>query len=130
MRALLWILLGLVIGAFAAISVANALQAGSAVHKGVMHLMKYHVGEARKVLTADSCKAAPTGHFEALAILSRDISPVYQPIGERDELFGQYAEKLVSVTASAPGAAQDCATGKEQLGLINERCSACHRDFK
>ena len=28
MRALLWILLGLVIGAFAAISVANALQAG------------------------------------------------------------------------------------------------------
>lgn len=130
MRALAWILLGLVIGAFAALSMANAMQAAGAVHKGAMNMLKYHVGEARKVLTAEQCQQAPTHHFEAIAVLSRNVGPIFLPIGERDELFGQYADQLVSTAAAAPAAAVDCATGTEQLGLIHERCSACHRDFK
>ena len=93
MRALLWILLGLVIGAFAAISVANALQAGSAVHKGVMHLMKYHVGEARKVLTAfvqdGRLTSIPSSHGKRLVILDW-LAQLFEP-GRR------YSEQMVNL---------------------------------
>lgn len=130
MRALGWILLGLLVGALAALSAANALQAAGALNRGVMNMMKYHLGEARKVLTAEQCSQPPTQHFEALAVLGRDVGPIYLPIGERDELFDQYTKDLVEATAAAAAGNSDCAQASERLALIGDACQACHRDFK
>nr|WP_282452944.1 cytochrome c [Lysobacter sp. CAU 1642] len=126
-----WILLGLMIGAFATLSVLNALRPATAFPKGVMALFGHHLGAARDQVTAGKCDADLARHVEALAILSRDVRPAFLPIGEQDELFGDYADKLQQAAESARQTAlTDCAEAGEALGRIGDSCKACHRDFK
>jgi hypothetical protein len=131
MKALAWILLGLLIGAFATVSALNALRPATAFPKGVMALLQHHLGSAREQVSAGRCDAQLAQHVEALAVLSRDIKPAFLPIGEQDELFAQYADQLRAAADTANATAlSDCAIATEQLGQVGDGCKACHRDFK
>lgn len=131
MKAIAWILLGLLIGSFATLSVLNALRPATAFPKGVMALFQHHLGEAREQVTAGRCDAQLAAHVESLAVLARDIRPAFMPISEQDAQFGRYADQFLA-TASAAQTSQlaDCPTAAEQISLIGDACKACHRDYK
>lgn len=131
MRALAWILLGLVIGSFATLSAMNALRARSAVPHGLMAMMGHHMGTARDDVTATQCSGQARQSMEVLALLARDVKPVFLADGAEDEQFARYADDLVAATRDAmavPGA--DCAMLREPLSKIGDTCKACHRDYK
>lgn len=131
MRALAFILLGLVIGAFATVSVINALRPATAFPKGVMALMGHHMGKAREAATATTCPADIAEHIEALAVLARDIKPAFLPIGDHEAAFVRYADDFRAAAEAARGATfADCKAATEALGTIGDGCKACHRDFK
>lgn len=131
MKALLWILLGLVVGAFGMLSAINALRPATAFPKGVMALFQHHLGAARDQVSAGTCDAKLAAHVEALAVIARDVRPAFLPIGEGDEQFGRYADQLLGTAQQA--LTQDlsnCTVAAEQVGLIGDGCKACHREFK
>ncbi len=131
MRALAWILLGLVIGSFATLSAMNALRAGSAVPHGLMAMLGHHMDAARTDVTAAQCSGQARQSMEVMALLARDVKPVFLVGDAQDEQFARYADDLVAATRSAmaiPGA--DCAMLSEPLSKIGDACKACHRDYK
>lgn len=131
MKALAWILLGLLIGSVATVSTLNALRPATAYPRGVMALLQHHLGEARSQATAGRCDAQLAAHVEALAVLSRDIRPAFPPLGEADEHFVRYADQFRSAAETAHGSAlADCAVAVEQIGKMGDGCKACHRDYK
>lgn len=131
MKALAWILLGLLIGSFATVSVLNALRPASALPKGVMALFQYHIGAAREQVTAGRCDAALAGHIEALEVISRDVRPAFAEMVAHDEVFARYADQLSAASREArAGNLGDCKVAAERLSVIGDGCKACHRDYK
>ena len=131
MKALAWILLGLLIGSFATVSVLNALRPASAFPKGVMALFQHHLGAAREQVTAGRCDAALAGHFEALEVIARDVRPAFAEMVEHDEVFARYADQLAAATRDArAGNLADCKQAGERLAAIGDGCKACHREYK
>lgn len=131
MKALAWILLGLLIGSFATVSVLNALRPATAFPKGVMALFQHHLGSAREQVTAGRCDADLGAHFEALDVLARDVRPAFAAMVEHDQVFARYADDLVAATARARALEEgDCKLAAEQLSLVGDGCKACHREYK
>lgn len=131
MRVLAWILLGLAIGAVASVSALNAINARNAVPHGVMSLLGYHMGHARNAVTGDVCPSDVRHHFEAIAVLARDVDATLQAPGEKDEQFSRYAADLVAAADAARAIeGNDCAAFKEPFSTLGGTCQACHRDYK
>jgi hypothetical protein len=131
MKALAWILLGLLIGSFATVSVLNALRPATAFPRGVMALFQHHLGGARTQVTAGRCDAMLARHIEALDLLARDVRPAFAALVEHDEVFARYADGLSAATAHARSVdLADCRLAAEQVSLIADGCKACHREYK
>ncbi len=131
MKALAWILLGLLIGSFATLSALNALRPATAFPKGVMALFQHHLGKARDQVTSGRCDAQLAAHVEALALLARDIRPAFHPVSQDDAQFGRYADQFRDAAETAKASDLSiCPTAAEQISLIGDGCKACHRDYK
>lgn len=131
MKALAWILLGLLIGSFATVSVLNALRPATAFPKGVMALFQHHLGAAREQVTAGRCDAELAAHFEALEVIARDVRPAFAEMVEHDEVFANYADQLSAATRDARAAeVSDCKLAGERLSAVGDGCKACHREYK
>jgi hypothetical protein len=131
MKALAWILLGLLTGSFATVSALNALRPATAFPRGVMALFQHHLGSARDQVTAGRCDATLASHFEALDVLARDVRPAFSALVEHDQVFARYADKLAVTTSHARALdLSDCRLAAEQVSLIGDGCKACHREYK
>jgi hypothetical protein len=131
MRAIAFILLGLLIGAMATVSVLNALRPATAFPKGVMALLQHHLCAAREIAGGPQCSTGMAEHLEAIAVLARDIKPAFLPIGDQEASFVRYADDFRAAAEAARGARfADCKAATEALGTIGDGCKACHRDFK
>ncbi|GIX35774.1 MAG: hypothetical protein KatS3mg126_1553 [Lysobacteraceae bacterium] len=130
MRALVWILLGLLAGSVATLSILNALRPATAFPRGVMAVLQHHLGAANEAVSQGRCDAASARHFEALALLAEDVVPAFAPLAGEDEVFARYAAQLVETTRAAQGTTDACRNAAAQLGAIKDACKACHRDYR
>ena len=131
MRAIAWILLGLLIGIFAGTSAYKALRAHTALQRGLMQTTGFHLGQLREASKTKDCLTASAPHRQALALLAHDIKPAFGEFVGQDEVFVGYADKLITATEHArdnPGA--DCEALAAAIGPIKDACQACHRDYK
>ena len=129
MRSVLILLAGLLVGALAAFSAANALRQRNAWPRGVMAVMQHHLGELRRLQRAGNCQAAATApHWQRLAQIGADIGPS-QPGFAPD--YHDQARRFVALAgghAAAPPA--DCKALDAPLQQVAEACQNCHRDYR
>lgn len=131
-RYLFLFLLGLVIGAVAAVMLLRALQArADPFPDALMNVMAHQSGALRDAAKANRCTGNDTlPRLQSLRALANDIEPAFPGLTD-DARFGTAASGLRAVLDEALAAPpQDCA----QLAAVNERvgegCKACHRDFR
>lgn len=130
MRMLLLFALGLAIGAFAAVTVANGLRRRDAYPRGVMNVMAHHLGRLQAALRDGQCPAAATGHaFARLDAVSAEIDDAFPGLMRRDTQFRSYAGRLHEALAPAANAA-DCKTLAARVTRVADACDACHRDYR
>jgi len=131
MRYVVCVVVGVLIGALCAMTVASVLGARNAWPRAVMTVMQHEFAGARESVHAGHCADAEIASASAhLKLLSADIEPALLAPGAHDRVFSQYAEDLRKeiATLDMPGA--DCAARSEALTRIGHACDACHRDYK
>ena len=131
MRFLVCLIVGALVGAMCAMTVANVLAKRNAWPRAVMSVMQHELGSAREGVRAGRCAEGDIASNAAhLKLLSADIEPALLKPGAHDRVFSQYADDLRReiATLDAPGA--DCAARSEVLTKIGQACEACHRDYK
>ena len=132
MRALIYILIGLLSGALLTSMLINSLSKGSEFPKGVMAVQGHHFGALNKLAKDNRC--SPTEiqpHLISMRILAGDIEPAFQSLGDSDPQFVRYAADLRRVLdlqlAKGIGNCADLATS---VSSIKQACENCHRDYK
>lgn len=131
-RYLFLFLLGLAVGAVAAVMGLRALQARSDPFPGaLMHVLAHQSGQLRDASKANRCTASDTlPRLQSLRALSNDLESAFPGLAS-DARFGEAASGLrASLDQALLVPPTDCA----QLALVNQSigdgCKACHRDFK
>lgn len=130
MRYLICLILGLVVGAIAASTLANISARRTAWPRGLMNVMQHELGDARSAARAGRCNAPDTPSAAAhLRLLASDIEPALLAPGTRDRVFSQYNSDLRAALANWDTGA-DCARQGEALTVVANACEACHRDYR
>lgn len=129
MRALLILLGGLLIGALVAFSAANALHQRNAWPRGVMAVLRHHLGELRQLQRRNDCAPAKTAlHFQRLAQTGADIGPAF---ADEKPDFHDQARRFVDLTgrlgADAP---LGCQALDQALRQSSEACESCHLRYR
>ncbi|KAF1697754.1 hypothetical protein [Pseudoxanthomonas koreensis] len=131
-RYLFLFLLGLVVGAIAAVMGLRALQArADPFPDALMNVMAHQGGALRNAAKANRCSTSDSlPRLHSLRALANDLEPAFPGLTD-DTRFGTAASGLRAVLDEALATPpQDCA----QLATLNERigegCKACHRDFR
>lgn len=131
MRYLVCIVVGTLIGALCAMTVASVLGARNAWPRAVMTVMQHEFAGVRESVHAQRCTDADVAPASAhLKLLAADIEPALLAPGAHDRVFSQYAEDLRREIASLDVPGADCAARSEALTRIGHACDACHRDYK
>jgi cytochrome c556 len=132
MKSVILMVLGLVIGAFGAVTALSALQRGTPLSKGMMSVMDHHLAALREMPPDGTCRAAEIQpHLRMLRALSDDMDDAFLPSGGDDALFERriddFAARADAAIASAPS---DCAALSTVTAQIGDSCKGCHRDFR
>ena len=131
-RYLFLFLLGLVVGAVAAVMLLRALQARKdPFPDALMNVMAHQHGALRDSAKPNRCTGNDSlPRLQSLRALANDVEPAFPGLAD-DARFGAAASGLRAVLDEALATPpQDCA----QLAAVNQRigegCKACHQDFR
>lgn len=132
MRALIYILIGLLSGALLTSMLMKKLGQGSEFPKGVMAVQAHHFGALNKLAKDNRCTGGEIQpHLISMRILAGDIEPAFQSLSDSDPQFVRYAADLRRVLdlqlAKGIGNCADLATS---VSSIKQACENCHRDYK
>ena len=125
-------LVGLVVGAVAAVMGMRALEARrDPFPHALMHVQQYHLAQLKKNLDANRCNATDTlPHLAALRMTSDDIEAAFPDLRD-DARFGKAAGQLRATLdgarANPPMNCQGLGTAAQDIG---NACKACHQDFR
>lgn len=131
-RYLFLFLLGLVIGAVAAVMGLRALQArADPFPDALMNVLAHQSGQLRDAAKANRCTTSDTlPRLQTLRALSNDLEAAFPGLAT-DQRFGQAASglraKLDEALANPPA---DCAQLTATTQDIGAGCKACHQDFR
>lgn len=129
MRAVILIVIGLVVGAFATHMLERTINARHAYPRAVMDIMAHHYGAMKNGVKNKQCDAGTTaGHLESMYVVSRDIGAAF---GTDDAHFNDLADKLhVSLQDASQNPPADCDTLATALDAIHQHCSDCHMEYR
>lgn len=129
MRHVLLLLLGVVIGTLAAISMSNAISQRNPVPRAVMVMMAYHQGQLNRALRSGQCSSAGmTTELQLMDASAVSIPAVFQGF---DQGFGQAAVRLRQKIAQAAATQSSvCQAWQAPLAGVKEACEACHRQYR
>jgi cytochrome c556 len=130
MRNLILLLVGIAVGAFAAVNVVNALRQRDAYARGLMNVMQHHQSTLRQELQRKHCDANTTA--AALAGLQQSANGLEEalyPDAIADAPFREYAQSLRDAVTATSGSA-DCPSLAPRVGKIGAACDACHRQYR
>ncbi len=129
MRAVILIIIGLVVGAFATHMLERTVNARHAYPRAVMHLMGHHFGAMKNSVKNKQCDAGATaGHLETMYVVSRDIGPAF---GTDDTHFNDLAARLhTSLDKASRNPPASCEALAATLDDVGQHCSDCHMEYR
>ena len=132
MRALIYILIGLLAGALLTSMLMKKLSQGSEFPKGVMAVQAHHFGALNKLAKDNRCTGAEIQpHLISMRILASDIEPAFKSLSEEDMQFGRNSADLRRVLdLQLAKSISNCADLATATSAIEQACDNCHRDYK
>ncbi|MBK9495042.1 MAG: hypothetical protein BWZ07_01151 [Alphaproteobacteria bacterium ADurb.BinA280] len=132
MRALAFLVVGLMLGALISVTALNVLNRGPQTHKAVMLMMKYQVDTARSVIDPGCPNGASAQRqFATLRALSDDLDAIFVPRGFDKELFGKQSQQMRDRLDKALQTDwSGCPQQVEALNLVRQGCKSCHDEFE
>ncbi len=128
MRYVVCIVLGLLIGAIAAVTATNILASQRDPYPdSLMQVMSHELGAAKKAAELPACNDNRYA-LDKLSMLSDDIIIAMPDSGEPDRVFHQYITNLHDKVEIARQA--ECVNRKQALVDVKNACSDCHRDYR
>ena len=129
MRSIVILVLGLAIGAIAAVSALNALRQRDAYPRGLMNVMQYHYATLRSDVRGQRCSDSAR-HLAMLKTLTGDIDGAIFPDSSPEPPFLEYETRLTQALDQSSAAAPTCATLAPTLEKITAACDACHHQYR
>lgn len=132
MRALIFILIGLLSGALLTSMLMKRLSLGTEFPKGVMAVQAHHFGALNKLIKDNRCTAGEVQpHLISMRILASDIEPAFNSLAEQDQQFVRYAADLRrTLDLQLAKGIGNCADLATSVSSIKQTCENCHRDYK
>jgi hypothetical protein len=129
MRYLVCLVLGAIVGALFARTLANALQRRNAWPRALMNVMQHELGDARAAAKGTCPSPILQRTSSHLRLFGDDLEPALLTPGSSDRVLRQYiGDFRKAVSAWDP--AVDCRQQAETLTAIANACEACHRDYR
>ncbi|GAB3041727.1 hypothetical protein GCM10027285_29180 [Oleiagrimonas citrea] len=100
--------------------------------RGVMNVMKHHLGALGQAVRQGKCPADATQlHLRRLASIQADIVPAFaNDVGAKPD-FQAHAKKLDDAIEQALQAAPaDCPTLQKAVSNIGGTCKSCHEAYR
>ena len=132
MRALAFIVVGLMLGALISVTALNFLNRGPQTHKALMLMMKYQVDSARAVIDP-RCQNGSNiqRQLTALRSLSADLDPIFFARGFDKELFGKQSQQMRDRVEKALSTDwTSCPQQVEAMNQVRQGCKSCHDEFE
>jgi hypothetical protein len=132
MRALIYILIGLLSGALLTSMLINTLSKGTEFPKGVMAIQGHHFGELNKLMKDNRCTTGEIQqHLLPMRIIASDIEPAFKSLSDSDQQFVRNAADLRRVLdLQLAKGVDNCADLATSVSSIKQSCDNCHRDYK
>lgn len=130
MRAVLFILLGLVIGAVGTVNIMGAINARNPMPKAVMKTLGYHMGQLGDAVKANQCDPVKAQHHLArLQSTASDVIPVFPGMTEKQ--FLDDAKRLqTSLDEAVLAAPTTCETLAAAIKPVGGTCKSCHDQYR
>ncbi len=126
--ALTGVLIGLLIGAMLALSVANNQRYRNIYPRGLMAVMQADLDHIAEAAAANRCEdLANRERLTRLLSLSLDSRSAFR--AEQNEHFGKLDLALQQSLQHAI-ASPDCSTLATRLVDVDRQCEACHREYR
>jgi hypothetical protein len=129
LRYAICIVIGLLVGALSAFSLANTLNRRNAWPRAVMTVMAHDFRSVRDAVETGDC-ADTVDALARMRLVSERIEPAFLPPPASDRVFSQYAGDLHDAVLAAAAAGADCPRLAEAVTPIKNACDACHRDYR
>lgn len=127
MRQIILLVVGLVVGAAAGISVVNMLHQRDAYPRGLMDVMQHHYASLRDDVRRGRCEQSAQ-HVDTLRSLAEEIGPAMYGEDIPDAPFREFESRLAdALSTSTP---RDCKALASQVQKIGAACDACHRQYR
>ena len=132
MKQAVLLMIGLAIGAVAALTVANALRARDAYPRGAMDVMQHHYGSLRENLRAKRCDQQKSAFaLTQLRELSNEIEPAVYPDSTPESAFREFNSRLRdALDAGIAAAPADCTALAVVAEKIGKVCDECHQQYR
>lgn len=132
MRGLAMLLLGMAIGAFAAVTLVGAMRQATPLRKGIMAVSERQLVELRKLAAGERCEPmAAASRLQVLRGLGDDFEAALLPSGRDDAQFRRHlAHYLGTVDRALAAAPQSCARLRAAVRDVGAGCKRCHDDFR
>lgn len=126
--ALTGVLIGLLIGAMLALSIANNQRYRNTYPRGLMAVMEADLDRISDEAAAGRCaEAANRDRLARLLSLSQDSRSAFR--AEQDDNFGTLDQNLQQSLQQAIGSL-DCDALVTRLEHVDRQCEACHREYR
>ena len=129
MRALLFVILCLAVGAMGATFALSALRQGTPFHDGVMAVMQHHMGALRANVRAEQCDAKVSA--ERLARLRLTAGDIREAFPGMDAGFSKAGATLdTALDAAVAAAPASCDALAAALKPVGDACQSCHQQYR
>ncbi|MFB9068595.1 hypothetical protein [Pseudofulvimonas gallinarii] len=129
-KTLVVLLIGLVVGAVCAFSVAQALAKKGAHGRATMIVLARHVDHLRALQDDAACTGGKAwSRLQQIHFAAREIDFAFATPEGPDPGFARRSQEFQSATV-LPEKLSGCADLDSWLGEVRKGCQACHRDYR
>jgi len=127
MRQVILLIVGVIVGATAGISVTNTLRQRDAYPRGLMDVMQHHYVSLHNDVRRGHCELSAQ-HLDVLRILAGEIGDAVYGEDIPDSSFREFNTRLVDAL-NAPNSTE-CKALAAQSQKIGAVCDDCHRQYR
>jgi hypothetical protein len=127
MRQVILLIVGLIVGAAAAVSVINTLRQRDAYSRGLMDVMQHHYASLRDDVRRGHCELSAR-HLDVLRNLAGEIGDAVYGEDIPESSFREYNTRLVDALNAS--ASTDCKALAPRVQKIGATCDECHRQYR
>ena len=131
MRSLILLVLGIAIGAIAALQVGTVWRQRDAYPRGVMAVMQHHLGALHQEIVGNQCPLAQNAlhldWLQRMAGVIPDALPQYGHDGHFQNFVHRLQGEIRTTQSPLP---TGCRTLEPRIRAIGGACEACHAEYR